>query len=133
MSLLTTLRQRRVRGASSSLGAFVLVWLSMVLQPCAMALGSDTDYDCPHCPPQQNEQPCELGEPDCNHVHKYNVDGRTAQAKVKDAPQDSPMIVGELFAFIPSVHTARVDDVSRQAIPPPYGPSLNILYCVYLK
>jgi len=61
----------RIRRGSSglsrvNLALFALVWLSIVVAPCAMAMQVDVRapaHDCPHCPPQ----PCHEMEPqDCD-------------------------------------------------------------------
>jgi len=42
---------------------FALVWLSIVIAPCAMAMQAGAampEHDCPHCPPK----PCHEVEPD---------------------------------------------------------------------
>ncbi|MBS3744860.1 MAG: hypothetical protein KGY48_10955 [Wenzhouxiangellaceae bacterium] len=61
----------RIRRCSGTLARvntalFVLVWLSIVVAPCAMAMQagvSAPDHDCPHCPPR----PChEVAPEDCD-------------------------------------------------------------------
>jgi len=60
----------RIRRCSGTLARvntvlFVLVWLSLVIAPCAMAMQagvSAPEHDCPHCPPE----PCrEVVPEDC--------------------------------------------------------------------
>lgn len=59
---------RRRSGALSriNLALFALVWLSIVVAPCAMAMQANIpapEHDCPHCPPQ----PChETAPQDCD-------------------------------------------------------------------
>jgi len=53
------------RTARLSLGLFVVLWIGMVIAPCAMAhVGSDSapqdsHHDCPHCPPKPCHQKAE--------------------------------------------------------------------------
>lgn len=61
-------RTRRLSGTLSrvNLALFVLIWLSIVVAPCAMAMQAGAkapEHDCPHCPPN----PCheEVSE-DCD-------------------------------------------------------------------
>lgn len=63
-------RIRRCSGTLSrvNLALFVLVWLSIVIAPCAMAMQAgmsppEPEHDCPHCPPK----PChEVAPEDCD-------------------------------------------------------------------
>ena len=65
MSVMMRLRRRSDRLARVCAGLFVLVWLSMVAAPCAIAMElgqAPAHHDCPHCPPV----PCHETEPeDC--------------------------------------------------------------------
>lgn len=61
-------RIRRCSGTLARVNAalFVLVWLSIVVAPCAMAMQagvSAPEHECPHCPPR----PChEVAPEDCD-------------------------------------------------------------------
>ena len=150
MSLLANIRQRQQTWARRALGLFVAVWLNLALQPCAMALESMQDNDCPHCPPAQthahdgmhdrmhesmgHEMPCASATADCSFSEDLNHDARGDQLKLKDAHIDSPTAIscrefalpyGNPVDFLPrpryaSVHTGA-------------SPPLNVLHCVYLK
>lgn len=58
------MRRRSDSLSRFGLGAFVLVWLSIVTAPCVAALAVDScaDHDCPHCPPTLCH---ELDPPSC--------------------------------------------------------------------
>lgn len=132
------------------LGLFVVLWLNMALQPCAMAFSDEHQHDCPQCPPAHSREippqgsheshdkalegaPCNAGASQCAFSDDYNYDGRTAQIKVKDAPSDvpvaiAPAVVGLSLADTVSASLGPDDPSHRPGVPP----SLNILYCVYL-
>ena len=150
MSLLANIRQRQQTWARRALGVFVAVWLNLALQPCAMALESIQDNDCPHCPPAQthahdgmhdgmsesmgHEMPCASAAADCSFSEDLNHDARGDQLKLKDAHVDSPIAIasrefalpyGNPVDFLPRPRYASV----HTGAPPP----LNVLHCVYLK
>ncbi|HKL54225.1 MAG TPA: hypothetical protein VJ902_09710 [Wenzhouxiangellaceae bacterium] len=66
MNILHRIRRRSGGLSRVNLALFALVWLSIVVAPCAMAMQVDVPapaHDCPHCPPQ----PCHETEPqDCD-------------------------------------------------------------------
>lgn len=66
MNLLHRFRQYTAAFARANLALFALVWLSIVVAPCATAMqaGAATPkHDCPHCPPK----PChEVAPDDCD-------------------------------------------------------------------
>ena len=149
MNSLATFKQRQTPWARSVLGLFVVVWLNLALQPCAMAMDGDDDHDCPHCPPGHTQKhdrhdmasseaaghdmPCATGAADCNALDDYIYGGRSAQLKVKDGPSDP------LVALLPApLFLANAQDNLVAYVPPdinhPPGASvpLNILSCVYL-
>ena len=130
------------------LGLFVVLWLNMALQPCAMAFGDE--HDCPQCPPAHSrEMPsqgsheshdkalegalCNGGASQCAYSDDYNYDGRTVQIKAKNAPSDLPVAIAPTVVALSLANTVSVSpghhDPSHQ---PGVPPSLNILYCVYL-
>lgn len=149
MNSLATLRQRQTPWARRVLGMFVVVWLNIALQPCAMAMGTDDDHDCPHCPPSHTRQhdghempsdpmegvdmPCATGVADCSVVDEANIDGRTGQLKLKDAPADQPIVMIPFAGLLADVQPKRISDIlSPDTHPPDSSPPLSVLYCVYL-
>lgn len=147
MNSLATLRQRQIPWARRVLGLFVVVWLNLVLQPCAMAMGAVEDHDCPHCPPSHARQhdghdmsseasrdmPCATSAADCSVFDEANVDGRTGQLKLKNAPTELPVAMvasAERYADVQPKRTIVVRPPDTH--PPDSSRSLNTLYCVYL-
>ena len=142
------MQQRRTPSARRVLGLFVVVWLNMALQPCAMAFGGVGDHDCMHCPPANSGEvsshsahdmdhsapvtaPCETNASQCTIVDDFNYDGRST--KVKDAPSDVPIGItlsddGVLSESRSYAHSA----IGGRSHPPSSSPPLNILYCIYL-
>jgi hypothetical protein len=139
---------------------FVLVCLNLVVQPCAMALGSVEDHDCPRCPPSHtgerskhgmhghemgrhdmaghdmapSEMPCATGATDCSLADEFNYDGRAVKLELKDSPNDLPIAIHPQAALVRTMQPAKHVGWHRTRSPPP-GPSapLNVIYCVYLK
>ena len=55
MNLLFRIRRSAATWSRVNLALFALVWLSIVIAPCAMVMeaqASPSQHDCPHCPPQ---------------------------------------------------------------------------------
>ena len=126
------------------LAVFIALWVSLGLQPCAVA--DIDDVDCPHCPAEQM-QPMAAGSDHCNPASESSfssapsdcyeaeasaVDGRLAKIDSKDADQFSPAIPArEPFDSI------RFNVTSSNAVGPPGqgvragAIPLYILYCVY--
>ena len=154
MNLLATIRQQRGPWGRRVLGLFVVVWLNVALQPCAMAFGDASDHGCLHCPPvhsveasahnshegtdqsdqsDQKASPCETSASQCAFLEDFNYDGRTAKVKVDNEPGDVPVgIVSSIAANsfegnpLPLFGIGDYSNsIARQA-------ALNILYCVYL-
>ena len=148
---------RRVRPTRmrSILGVFVVAWLNLVMQPCAMALGDTEEHDCPRCPPSHvdertdhamhgghmaaeesasGDMPCSIAATDCSLFDELNYDGRTVKLELNDAPNDCPIAIG----FPPTFESALKPIEYRgwhstRSPPPPASVPLNVYYCVYLK
>lgn len=149
MSSVAILKKRQIPWARRALGMFVVVWLNLALQPCAMAMGGDDDHDCPHCPPSHTQRheghemssdtmpdhdmPCATGAADCTAFGAVNVDARSGDLKLRDAPID------QLDVIVPFAVSIADAGPSRTAVieppwphPPDSTPPLTVLYCVYL-
>jgi len=145
---LAVMQKRKAPSARSVLGLFVVVWLNMALQSCAMAFGGAGDHDCTHCPPTHSGElaahsahdrdhaapvtaPCETSASQCALVDDFNYDGRSA--KVKDAPSDVPVgIVPSPSGILAESRSSRYSALGDRSCPPSGLPPLNVLYCVYL-
>lgn len=127
--MLTALRNKQRRLTPRLLAALGVVWLNMVLNPCAMALGEPDEPDCPHCPPVQHcdEQISES----CRFIDSIDSDGRTHQTQVPDfsdyayALPPVPAPVANL-----AIDVSAITSFLLTTGPP--GPRLHIRYCVYL-
>jgi len=126
------------------LAVFVALWISIGLQPCAMA--AVDDVDCPRCPAEQM-QPMVAGSDHCNppgelsfsnapsdcyEVEESAVGDRFGKIDLEDAGKFSAAIdVSE------PLFSSRFDASSINAAGPPGQPPrarpipLHILYCVY--
>jgi len=136
VTVLTTLRKRKNRGARAALGGFVVVWLSMMLQPCLMGMELSSDHDCPHCPPQTAEHPCDTARDSisekCSFVDGYDYDGRLSSFKHSDISDQLPAIVSRLplsALASPPKHTLWYRNHYQYSA---HGPPLNLLNCTFL-
>jgi hypothetical protein len=106
------LRRHSDRLARISAGLFVLVWLTVVATPCAIAMQFGqvpADHDCPHCPPA----PCHEIEPaDCNVPDSLDSPRMSDKSPQLEVPLVRPPMV--LFADQP--------DVFGMLDPPSAGP-----------
>jgi hypothetical protein len=135
-------------GARSALGVFAVLWLNLVLQPCAMAFGGDGE--CPSCPPEMDHSgmshhgdardsssvdvPCATTSFDCALVDDYSHDGRGGQLKLKDVPNNTSVAIIETNIVLPNVPRLALRNFDRYRFAAPgAAPPLNVLYCVYLK
>lgn len=149
MSSVAIPKKRQIPWARRALGVFVVVWLNLALQPCAMAMGVDGDHDCPHYPPSHTQRheghemssdttadhdmPCATGVADCTTFDAVNVAARSWSLKLKDTSNDQPDVIGPFAAFIADTGPNRTVVVEPPRLhPPDFSPPLNVLYCVYL-
>jgi len=149
LRILARFRQRQASRAKRLLGLFVVVWLSMALLPCAMALGSTHQHDGENCLPEmsgetlsadahelQNEvvqdERCNISGAQCAFLNDYNYDGRATPAKVKHAPSDAPIVLAQSVAAMPLLNgvpmICNTDDPTRR---PGNQLQIHLLYCVY--
>ncbi len=81
-----------------------------------------------------HEMPCASGIDDCSILDDFNYDGRNAQLKVKDAPEDLPVAILSITELAFDIKPTRPNYlVPIQSHPPGPPRALNKLYCVYLK
>jgi len=129
---MTTLRKRKTRAARTALGAFMLVWLSMMLQPCLMAQDMTPEHDCPHCPAQNLEEPCHVSEAPCTFIDSYDYDGRAPQKLFDDNQPDYQALLSTTPRVLrPS--TPMPTSLRGNGNPPvEHRPPLNIINCVFI-
>ena len=123
------------------LGVAVAVWLNLAVQPCAMALGLDSD--CLHCPPTDHEEmsahhghheaEAEAGcDPSsgCGEVDEFSLDGRFSCSKAKDKFDDNLFVASPLVAELISTV-----GYSTTAADPPQTPAVSqplyLINCVF--
>lgn len=77
--------------------------------------------------------PCATGVADCSVLDEANIDGRTGQLKLKDAPAGQPIVMMPSAGLLADVQPKRISDVlAPDTHPPDSSPPLSVLYCVYL-
>ena len=76
--------------------------------------------------------PCDVEPEPCAYLDGRDLDSRTPQVKIEDAPGDLPL---SLVTTLPDIYLAK----SKAAIPipgtalyPGVPPPLNLLHCVFL-
>jgi hypothetical protein len=133
---------------------FVVAWLNLALQPCAMAFDGPAEPDCPRCPPSDSpevahhdmaghdmaghemasgDMPCLTVAADCSLDDELNYDGRAVKLELKDLPNDLPIAIHPAIALAPSMRAAEYVGRHRTRSPPRGSSTpLNVLYCVYL-
>ncbi len=142
MRILTDKRHNVGTAKRRVLSVLVALWVSLGLQPCAVAAVGDVD--CPQCPPEQEQPMAAMSEhcdpqghssfssapSDCYTLEESAVDGRLGKIDCKDDGKFSAAIpAGEPFVAI------RFDTCSSNVVDPPDRAArpipLYILYCVY--
>lgn len=159
--ILPLLRERkRTPGARRALAAIAVAWLSLALQPCAMA--AVHDGGCPRCPngtghdaashhsaskaPDDAVAPCAVDAFDCARGDAYSHDARGGKMPLKDAQRHGSgdgSDGGSGFGAVAALDTARMRPgmlrgpmpaaVRRESMDPRAAPPRNVLFCVYLK
>lgn len=139
MNVLAAIRRRHKRWNPRLAAFLAAAWLGMLWQPCAMAMdmaahaGHEQQHTCPHCPQPQRTD-CEDAADACVYVDRYDADRRAAKHKSGAGVEDVQFVV------LPSCVVSRLSlpssDFAGFAVhgtAPPTRPSLNILFCSYLK
>lgn len=144
MQAISTTRQTNARLTSRVLAVVFALWLNLAVQPCAMAF--DTDHDCPHCPPSQEDpmaahhgghgdeaKPgCDTQPSDCGEVDDFSLDGRFSLGKLKAKAETVALVspsVPEVSADPIGFSTTAADPPGPTAAPPP----IHLLNCVFLN
>ncbi len=119
----------------------VVMWLNLVVTPCAMALDSD-DHDCPHCPPAEEhgmaghhghgevERSCATMQSDCCDLAEATVETRTEKSASKNSP-DLVQVVAPAYVDL-LLQNDRIVAAADPPDPPGVSPRLHVLNCVYL-
>ena len=121
MSLIARIRRSAPTLARIHLALFALVWLSVVIAPCAMAMQLQTvdhAHECPHCPPR----PCHEVEPEqCEAPDSIDTPRLGETQQVDLAPP------GAAFTLSPSRVSGTSSGHTVQAPPARAGPRLHLL------
>ncbi len=132
MHILAAIRRRQKLWIPRFGAAMGMVWLSMLMQPCLMAMDHE-QLACPHCPPPVHEDCASGTTEDCGYLEGLDLDRRVSKTKFGEGPEDLQAILissCELPRFVSE--SAAQGSFPKSATAPP-GPPLNILFCVYLK
>ena len=144
MSISGNPQEQGLSRARGILGAVLVAWLNLALQPCAMALEAEQDHDCPHHPPAQSQHndghdmatydsPCATSASDCDVLDDWTNNERKTQVKFKDIPKDLPASVAPAVPKVRVNQLVELTAISLSMIRPKgASPPLHKLYCVYL-
>jgi hypothetical protein len=110
-----------------------------------MAVEADADHDCPHCPPSamqghhemhggmQAQAPCADDLSDCGLEDDFSHDARGGQVQLKDAQFDLPTVaVGNGPGASKLASAQQRAPPASETGPPPVGPPVYLLNCVFL-
>lgn len=105
-----------------NLALFVLVWLSIVIAPCAMAMqagAAPPEHDCPHCPPN----PCaEVAPQDCEEPDSLD------SLRIVENAQAIALLPPRAFEPVLFVSTARIQQAPVNLPPVRAGPRPHLVH-----
>ena len=144
MNVIAAIRRRQRRWVPRIGGLLAVVWLNMVLQPCAMALGQHEQ--CPHCPPAMHgdemhegmhEDPMHSGSEgcateQCSYIDRFDYDGRLPKVKLEKDLHDLGAVLPP-GAALEQASASGCLGVHPTEVGAPAGPPLNVRFCVYLN
>lgn len=138
--MMQRLRQGTMKPASRrGLAVLVLVWLNMVVLPCAMAFGND--QDCPNCVPAAELEIAHYGqtvESDCitmqsDDCYPGEISTNSRVSKTQNLPDDPETLAPPPRPGLTLAGHSVPASVNRPPDPGRASPQLHVLYCVYLK
>ncbi len=122
MSLLFHVRRSAATLSRVNLALFALVWLSIVVAPCAMAMSLAAEvpeHDCPHCPPK----PChEVAPEQCDEPDGLDW------PRLADPTQSVLLPATEAALFIPIALARAASNLASQLPPARAGPRAHLLH-----
>ena len=122
MNVLHRIRRHSGSLSRGSLALFVLVWLSIVIAPCAMAMQAGmptTGHDCPHCPPR----PChEMTPQDCDAPDALDA------LRIVEKAQSIAFLPPRTFEPVFLISTARIQTVPVFLPPVRAGPRVHLVH-----
>lgn len=108
-----------------NLALFVLVWLSIVIAPCAMAMQAGAKapvHDCPHCPPN----PCHEAAPeDCDTPDSLD------SLRIIEKSEAIALLPPRAFEPVYFVSTARVQQAPVNLPPVRAGPRPHLVHAQF--
>ena len=148
----TSRKERRSFAATRRGLGLLLVWLNLVVTPCAMAI--EVEHSCPHCLPEQMqamggheghateghrghaeavEAPsCSAVQSDCCDRAAASVDSRGGKPG-EDNPSDGSLVPPPAYTgLLDDVRQLRVTPGAQPPEPPGNSPPPRVLFCVYL-
>ncbi|MFQ5634469.1 MAG: hypothetical protein ACE5G3_03955 [Gammaproteobacteria bacterium] len=134
MKPLAIFRRHQTTWGRGVLGTFVAAWLAIILQPCAVAAG--VEHGCPHCPPGDTHATSHIeaaAGADCALDGELNADARSLSIKLEDTFDKLPAAVPAGTDEFEAPLGIAQHSANPAVFPPPAGPPLSALYCVYLK
>lgn len=125
MNVLHHIRRRSGTLSRVNLALFVLIWLSVVVAPCAMAMqagASAPEHDCPHCPPK----PChEVAPQDCDAPDSLD------SLRIIDKAQAIALLPPRAFEPVLFVSSARVQPAPIHLPPVRAGPRPHLVHAQF--
>ena len=126
------------------LGVLVLLWVNLVVTPCAVALGGE--HTCMHAPPaelhsttghehehmhQHEAPPCDVAVRECCEVADAIADPRVQDLKPKNAV-DAELAGAPPYVELQPPLAAGVTAVADPPDPPFDSAPRHVLFCVFL-
>jgi hypothetical protein len=136
--MVTSLRRHRELWAGRALAVFLLVTVSVAVQPCVMAMPIPAEPPCPLCPGESTSDsaalpmPCEPAAEDC--MTKNPLQAELRGAKVEPDNEHGAVLVSVIPLAL-AVPVAPDAAIGKGPFSPaaPGGPPIHVRYCVYLK
>jgi hypothetical protein len=140
--------RRTATATRKVIGLFAAAWVSLALQPCAMA--APAEHDCPHCPEETGASEtaahhhhgadqaaaadagasCTAAQADCCELDEGIVNLRTATIDLDDEP---PALLADAPPPGSLVRADREPGKATGPPPPAESVPIHVRNCVYLK
>jgi hypothetical protein len=147
VSLLASIRESRVSASRRTASLFILLWIGIIVQPCAMALAGSIEAGCSHCPAEaaamgghgdHHDEPA--AKPDCSEASAACGELSPASHDRRSAGLEKKPHFPDLLPFAPWVaidvndpHLASLQTWADPGVRPGAPPPLYDLFCVYLN
>ena len=149
LTLLSKMRAGQTTWGRRVLSAFVVAWISAVMQPCLMAMEISAPDDvtisaehslsdhaekhsCPHCPPSSSHaDQMSVQSADCGELPDYNQGDRFSKLELDKTWL--PVFASEAYVHALPVPADRLFEREISNSTYPGDPPLNLKNCVFLK